>query len=309
MMRLIILIVKPFSKGVIPMEKENQTQNSLVIYGIIALLILIIIVQAMVAMLDDDDDDDDDEFEGTGDRAYADLMKVHVSDELVKNEQAVKSLASHIELADAFTIGDNDSIDAANAVLDTYRADFEVTVCYLMNETGVVIASTNRDTNGSFVGNNYGFRPYFQDAIAGSPGAYFALGITSGTRGYYSSFPVKAGDESVLGVVIIKKELDFLEQDFAVDGKTFLVSPDGIIFLANDPAMVMMSLWELDQATKDNLTASREFGDGPFDNVFTDKPMDGDEVKYKDIEYNVNRRPLGEGGWAVYYLAQGEHDD
>ena len=291
------------------MEKENQTQNSLVHHGIIGLLIFIIIVQAMFAMFGDDDDDDEDEFEGAGDTAYADLVKVHVSDELVKNEQAVKSLASHSELADAFTNGDNDSIDAANAVLDNYKADFEVTVCYLMNETGVVIASTNRDTDGSFVGNNYGFRPYYQTAMSGSPGAYFALGITSGTRGYYSSFPVKAGDESVLGVVIIKKELDFLEQDFAEEGKTFLVSQDGIIFLANDPAMVMMSLWELDQGTKDNLTASREFGDGPFDNVFTDKPMDGDEVEYKGTEYNVYRRTMGEGGWAVYYLAQGEHDD
>ena len=41
---------------------------------------------------------------------------------------------------------------------------------YLMRPNGVTISASNADQPTSFVGQDYSFRPYFQDAIAGHQG-------------------------------------------------------------------------------------------------------------------------------------------
>jgi C4-dicarboxylate-specific signal transduction histidine kinase len=48
-----------------------------------------------------------------------------------------------------------------------------------MNHEGMTVASSNRDAPDSFVGIHFGFRPYFQQAIHGTPASYLALGTTS----------------------------------------------------------------------------------------------------------------------------------
>jgi C4-dicarboxylate-specific signal transduction histidine kinase len=49
-----------------------------------------------------------------------------------------------------------------------------------MDHEGNTIASSNRNNPDSFVGQNFDFRPYFQQAIQGIPATYLALGTTSG---------------------------------------------------------------------------------------------------------------------------------
>ena len=291
-----------------PWKKENND----VIICLSGLLIMLIIILAALAIMgdDDDDDDDDDEEEMMANQAYVDLLAIHVSDELIENQQVVQALAASPDIAPAFTGGSAAEIDAADAVLDSYKATFNVTVVYLMNGTGVTIAATNRDTNGSFVGNNYAFRPYFQDAIAGNLGHYFALGVTSGTRGYYSSFPVKDENGTIVGVAVIKKEIDFLEDSFVSENLCFLVSPDGIIFLSSDDALTMMSLWELDQTTIDALVASNQFGPGPFTNLIKDEPANGNEKEYDGEDITVIRKSVGENDWTlVMFVPEEEEDD
>ena len=60
----------------------------------------------------------------------------------------------------------------------------------------------------SFVGNNYGFRPYFRDALTHGSGLYAAMGITSKQAGLYYARPVLNGSQP-LGVAVIKVKLDF----------------------------------------------------------------------------------------------------
>ena len=56
-------------------------------------------------------------------------------------------------------------------------------------------ATIDRPT--SFVGENFTYRPYFQDATKGQRGRFFALGTTSLKRGYYFSSPVMSTARSV----------------------------------------------------------------------------------------------------------------
>lgn len=286
----------------------RKKQDMGVIICLLGLLVAVIVILAGIAMMGDDDDNDD-EHEFGDNEAYVDLLAIHFSDELVENQQIVRSMAASPEMAPAFVNGSTADLDVANAVLDNYKETFNVIVCYLMNETGTTIASSNRNTNGSFVGNNYAFRPYFQEAIAGNAGHYFAVGVTSGTRGYYSSYPVRNESGTIVGVAVIKKEVDFLEEAFPGSDHYFLVSPEGIIFLTSDPDLLMHSLWELDQTVKDALITSKEFGEGPFDPVLVDEPANGDEVKYEGNTYKVYRQPVHELGWTIVHLSPVEHDD
>src|SRR5208337_3048414 len=96
-------------------------------------------------------------------------------------------------------------IGRANELLDSYSETEEgFGVCYIMNLAGLTIASSNRNQSDSFVGKNYGFRPYFKEAALGLQGRYFALGVTSKDLGYYASAPVRNEQGEIIGVAVVK---------------------------------------------------------------------------------------------------------
>jgi two-component system C4-dicarboxylate transport sensor histidine kinase DctB len=88
-------------------------------------------------------------------------------------------------------------------------------VTYLMAADGMTLASSNRKDPDSFLGKSYRFRPYFYEAAKGQPGRYFGLGITSGKRGFYASYPVRDDLGKVIGVVTMKRDLDEMETFFS----------------------------------------------------------------------------------------------
>jgi two-component system C4-dicarboxylate transport sensor histidine kinase DctB len=142
-----------------------------------------------------------------------------------------------------------------------------------MDANGMTVASSNRKDPDSFVGKSYRFRPYFQEAAKGQPGRYFALGITSGKRGFYASYPVQNRLGKVLGVVTMKKDLDDMETFFSQYPFCFLISPDGIIFLSSSPEMVLKSLWPLDKTAQEKLIASQQFGNKLSEAVFLKRKL------------------------------------
>ena len=98
-------------------------------------------------------------------------------------EEAVIAMSGSPWIAPALSSGTPEALAQANSVLDRYQQSLGVAVAYLMDASGATIASSNRGAPDSFVGQNYAFRPYFQSAMAGTPGRYFALGVTSKKRG------------------------------------------------------------------------------------------------------------------------------
>jgi diguanylate cyclase (GGDEF)-like protein/PAS domain S-box-containing protein len=194
-------------------------------------------------------------------------------------------------------------IEHANSALDRYNSALNASVSYLMAADGITVASSNRNDPDSFLGKSYRFRPYFQEAAKGQPGRYFALGITSGKRGFYASYPVQDHPGKVLGVVTMKKDLDEMETFFSKYPFCFLVSRDGIIFLSSSPAMVLKSLWPLDKAVRDTLIASREFGNKLSEDVFLKKEItDGTEVTLEGKDYFISRKGIDSDGWSIVLL-------
>lgn len=60
---------------------------------------------------------------------------------------------------------DADMIRDGNHFLQKLNNETGLAVIYLLDEHGMTIASSNWQDNDNFVGHNYSFRPYFQDAI------------------------------------------------------------------------------------------------------------------------------------------------
>ena len=133
--------------------------------------------------------------------------------EIREAEEAVKAMSGSPWIAPVLGSGSPETLAQANSVLDRYQQRFGASVAYLLDASGTTIASSNRGDPDSFVGQKYAFRPYFQEAIAGKPGRYFALGVTSKKRGFYASHPVKESTGKVLGVVVFKMTLNRFQQE------------------------------------------------------------------------------------------------
>ncbi|MBU2027962.1 MAG: diguanylate cyclase, partial [Proteobacteria bacterium] len=219
--------------------------------------------------------------------------------QLKESERAVHTLAGSPRMALALLAGDAETIRRANVILDQYRNALDVSVCYLLDMRGVAIASSNQETEQSFVGHDYSFRNYFRLAAKGDPAVQFALGVAFGERGYYASHPVLSEDGSTVGVAVIKRELDYTETYFPRDPIVFFVSPEGIVFLSSRMNARLASLWPLRADETEKIVARRNFGPGPFRPLLGGEPADGDHVLFEGRTYNVTRQFLNREGWSL----------
>ena len=194
------------------------------------------------------------------------VLAAHLDDIFNTHRQSVAILAGDICIREVFLVGGPPAIAAANEVLDLYSTSLGVEVSYLIDRQGLVLASSNRRDPDSFVGKSYAFRPYFIEALAGRPAVYPALGVTSGRRGIYFSYPV-AGTAPAdrAGVVVIKIGADHLEEHFApASGSVALSDADGMVLLSNRADWRLQPLWPPPEAARKRWEQSRQFGPGPW---------------------------------------------
>jgi len=62
-------------------------------------------------------------------------------------------------------------IQRLNAALKTIQRQSKVVSIYMMDRNGKTLASSNWDQAISFIGRDFGFRPYFREAMRGGAGA------------------------------------------------------------------------------------------------------------------------------------------
>lgn len=147
-----------------------------------------------------------------------------------------------------------------NNFLEYYAKIFQVSVCYMMDTAGLVIATSNWKQSNSFLGKNYGFRPYFKDAIEFGKGEYFAQGVTSNKKGFYASRRILDDQGKVKGVVVVKKNLDFVTEQFQQFQNCALVSPEGVVFIASIEECEGEILRSLSKEVKKQILNSKQFG-------------------------------------------------
>jgi C4-dicarboxylate-specific signal transduction histidine kinase len=225
--------------------------------------------------------------------ARVQTIKKNLSSYLSENRKPVRALAGMKELRQV--LGQPENLNAmvnANAVLDHFNQTLDTEVCYLMTGEGDTIASSNRNASDSFVGKNFDFRPYFQQAIRGTPATYLALGTTSGRRGAYYSHPIPGKEpDSFDGVVVIKASIELAEKELvaAPDEIVLVTDPQGIVFISNRQNWLYHSLRKLTPDQKSKIEDSIQFGHGPW--VWTGLTIKGQKhaVDSSGNEYLLHR--------------------
>jgi two-component system, NtrC family, C4-dicarboxylate transport sensor histidine kinase DctB len=153
------------------------------------------------------------------------------------------------------------SITSLNEYLETINRVSGALDTYLMNKDGLTIAASNWKEEHPFIGKNFSYRPYFQDAMLGKLGRYFAIGTTSSKRGYYFAYPVRK-DEVILGAVAIKIDIDSVEKKWAHQNANFLVTdPEGVIFITTNPQWRYRTLQPLAEDVLKNIVESQRYPD------------------------------------------------
>jgi hypothetical protein len=232
-----------------------------------------------------------------GRRAYKDLLRdtnnlktiLHnrLSDSMLGTDQATAAIAGSPWLPGAL-VGGAAERARTESVLDRYCLAHDFSVCYLMNLKGVTVTASNRTTPQSFVGKSYAFRPYFTEAAAGRQGHYLAVGVTTRERGYYASAPVPGPGGKAAGVVVIKKNLNFLGEELRMFPFSFLVSPEGVIFLASKPELLFRAFHPIPAADREALLNSKQFGGVDFAPVFARDIHNDSVVEFEGEKYHVS---------------------
>lgn len=203
-----------------------------------------------------------------------------------------------------------------NLLLDRFRFTSGVSDVYLLDRDADTIAASNWHRPNTFIGQNYAFRSYYSDAIAGGQGRFFGLGIQSLERGYYFSSPVWLDDTSPDakpdGVIVVKVLLDDVEESWAEqDAELFVTDSDNIIFMASHPELRMNALYPLSDEQRDALRETRRYamepltpsgiqlntpyGPGSYLVSFAHGPLSGGR-------YLSLTRPIPEFGWQMHIL-------
>jgi PAS domain S-box-containing protein len=226
-------------------------------------------------------------------RNDAAMLIQSLTNKIGEADRLVKIMSGFPVIFVALTSEHPQTIHQANTFLDVCSQTLAESACYLMNLQGLTIAASNRARPDSFLGKSYASRPYFQAARQGSNSRYWALGITSKQIGYYTSVPVRDPAGQIIGVVAIKRTFPRIQASIIHRHDLGLViDRHGIVVMASQPEMVLRSLWPLSAAIKQELLASRRFGNGPFTPILDRKPEDKKEFLLAGKRFMPLMRPI-----------------
>ncbi|AZQ11051.1 sensor histidine kinase [Shewanella khirikhana] len=219
---------------------------------------------------------------------------------LLRFETIPHVLSTNPMLADALLDQRNqEKISRLNLYLEELRHITEASDIYLIDALGVAVAASNWQQPYSFVGQDYSFRPYFTEAIAGGQGSYYAVGTASNRRGFYFSFPVldKGG---VLGAIVVKLDLTDIETQAAGVAQAgqydfIITDPDDIVFASNRPEWRLTSLTPLTQSKQYALNASKRYAKRQISELAI-------HPAYRGVGKALSTYRIGKGAEAADYL-------
>jgi two-component system, NtrC family, C4-dicarboxylate transport sensor histidine kinase DctB len=206
-------------------------------------------------------------------RQRLDFLTAVTRQTLQKYESMPYVLSQQGELIDLLEHpGDARRVQSVNDYLKRVRDKTEPLAVYLLNSNGRAIASSNWSEAGSFVGQDYSFRPYFLQAMERHAGRFYGVGTTTAEPGYFLSYPLfsRETDPSAtsraarapIGVVVVKIGLGDLEQAWSEGADAVaLADADGIVFLSSESNWRYRTLAPLAADTQNRLLQTRQYGD------------------------------------------------
>jgi len=234
---------------------RHAAQGALALFGLLVVLLAGVFVhaQAQRVFLDDTARRGDTTLRLAVSTLTAQLDRFQRLPRLVAEQPVIRALAAHPH--------DPARIAAANLTLRHIAVTLGASDIYFMDPGGITRAASNFDHPTSFIGGNFAFRPYFTQALAGGEGRFFALGTTSGKRGYYFGAPVRV-DDRIAGVMVVKIDLDAIEDTWrGGDDEVLVTDPENIIFLSSRPDWLFRPYVRPDADAADRTRATRRYAD------------------------------------------------
>lgn len=153
---------------------------------------------------------------------------------------------------------------------------------YVLDRQGRTLASSNWDTTTSYVGQNYGFRPYFINALAGHIGHYYGIGLSTREPGYFIAHPIRRHGR-IVGVAAAKVSLDWLERSWAtgVAEQLWVNDGNGVLILSSQAAWKFKTLQALSGNARQAIDEQRQFFTealAPLDYAVRNQFADGAKV-------------------------------
>lgn len=201
--------------------------------------------------------------------------------------------------------------DALNRKLEQINGAAQSSTLELLDHTGLAVAASNWRLPSSYVGHNYGFRPYFLQTRTQGTGRFYAVGVTSGIPGYFLSSAVTGDNGEFLGAMVVKLEFPELEREWRQGSDTLLVSDArGIIFIANRPGWRYRHLQPLSDSDRAELKATRQYDKQPLQPLAYEALRRFDDnshlarVETPDgsADYLWESLPLTAEGWTLHLL-------
>ncbi|KAA5839878.1 sensor histidine kinase [Pseudomonas chlororaphis] len=201
--------------------------------------------------------------------------------------------------------------DALNRKLEQINGAARSSTLELLDHTGLAVAASNWRQPSSYVGHNYGFRPYFSQTRSQGSGRFYAVGVTSGIPGYFLSSAVKDEQEQFLGAMVVKLEFPELEREWSQGSDTLLVSDArGIVFIANQPGWRYRQLRPLSDSDHAELKATRQYDKQlltplehrPLRRFDDDSTLTRVEGPDGSVDYLWESLPLATEGWTLHLL-------
>jgi two-component system C4-dicarboxylate transport sensor histidine kinase DctB len=190
----------------------------------------------------------------------------YIDNILGRFDRIPKVLSKHPLLAQALISPNEQSkITKLNQLLADISTMTQASDIYLIDKQGITIGASNWQLPTSFVGMNFTFRPYFQEALKGKLSHYYAVGLSSGKRGFYYAYPVII-DNAIAGVIALKISIADIEEQYKKtvlnDSFNFLiVAPDDVVFISDRPEWRLKTIGNLSAAKELNLIAEKRYTD------------------------------------------------
>ncbi len=160
---------------------------------------------------------------------------------------------------------DGERLGAFNKKLEALSRDMGAAAIYLLDLNGLTLASSNHTRPETFVGQNYGFRSYFREAIRKGHHEQFALGTVSRRPGLYIARQLQSGGKPI-GVIVSKVEFDNLEAEWRKAGVTvFATNANGVILITSRGEWRFKTVQPLSKATQNKMLRDLDYGPNPLE--------------------------------------------
>lgn len=126
--------------------------------------------------------------------------------------------------------------------LETLRHATRTAVIYVIDEHGRTLSASNYADPDTFVGQNFGFRRYFSEALKRGDAEQFAMGSVSKRPGLFFAHRIENG-AGPSGVVVDKVEFDEIEASWrGASTRTFVTDASHQILLTSVPKLRFQTL-------------------------------------------------------------------